>query len=173
MRSVLNIHWMDRCWSWNSNILATWFGTFFFGKDHDAGKDWRQEEKGTTEDDTVWWHLQLNGHGFRWTLGVGNGQGNLVCCSPWACKESDMHWLNWTDSILYPMYIDFKVNIFSFIILRRSQWSQVGNKCAFICTYVHVNIHTFTNICIHILLLFSCSLCNPMDCGPPGFPVFH
>ena len=59
----------------------------FLGKDHDAGKDWRQEEKGTIEDDTVGRHPWLNGHGFGWTLGVGNGQGNLVCCSPWACKD--------------------------------------------------------------------------------------
>ena len=48
-------------------------------------------EKGTTEDEMTGWHLQLNGHGFGWTPGVGNGQGNLACCSPLACKESDMH----------------------------------------------------------------------------------
>ena len=49
-------------------------------KDHDAGKDWRQEEKGTTEDEMVGWHHWLDGHGFGWTPGVGDGQGGLACC---------------------------------------------------------------------------------------------
>ena len=66
-------------------------------KDPDAGKDWGQEEKGTTEDETVGWHHWLNGHGFGWTPGVGDGQGGLVRCSSWGCKESDMtEQLNWT-----------------------------------------------------------------------------
>ena len=59
-------------------------------KDPDAGKDWRQEQKGTTKDEMVGWHHGLDGHGFRWTPGVGDGQGGLACCSPWGCKESDM-----------------------------------------------------------------------------------
>ena len=67
-------------------------------KDPDAGKDWRQEEKGMTEDETVGWHHWLNGHGFGGTLGVGDGQGGLAGCSPWGPKESDMtEQLNWTD----------------------------------------------------------------------------
>ena len=66
------------------------------GKDPDAGKDWRQKEKGMTEDEMVGWHHWLNGHGFGWTPGVGDGQGSLACCSPWGCKESDMsERLNW------------------------------------------------------------------------------
>ena len=60
------------------------------GKDLDAGKDWRQEEKGTTEYKMVGWHHQLSGHEFEWALGDGEGQGSLVCCSPCGCKESDM-----------------------------------------------------------------------------------
>ena len=60
------------------------------GKDPDAGKDWRQEEKGTTEDDIVGWHHWLNGHEFEQAPGVGDGQGSLACCSPWGRKESDM-----------------------------------------------------------------------------------
>ena len=64
----------------------------------DAGKDWGQEEKGTTEDEMVEWHHWLNGHGFGWTLGVGDGQGGLACCSSWGHKESDMtERLNWTE----------------------------------------------------------------------------
>ena len=65
------------------------------GKDSVAGKDWGQEEKGTTEDEMVEWHHRLNGHGFGWTLGVGDGQGGLACCSSWGHKESDTtEWLN-------------------------------------------------------------------------------
>ena len=64
-------------------------------KDPDAGKDWRQEEKGKTEDEMVGWHHWLNGHEFEQALGDGEGQGSLVCCSPWGRKESDMtEWLN-------------------------------------------------------------------------------
>ena len=59
------------------------------GKDPDAGKDWGQEEKGTTEDEMAGWHHRLNGHGFGWTLGVDDGQGGLACCSSWGLKESD------------------------------------------------------------------------------------
>ena len=58
-------------------------------KDPDAGKDWGQEEKGMTEDEMVGWYHWLNGHGFGWTPGVGDGQGSLACCSSWGLKESD------------------------------------------------------------------------------------
>ena len=64
-------------------------------KDHDAGTDWEQEEKGTTEDEMVGWHHQLDGHGFGWTPGVGDEQGSLACCSPWGYKVLDKtEWLN-------------------------------------------------------------------------------
>ena len=59
------------------------------GKDPDAGKDGGQEEKGTTEDEMVGWHQQLNGHGFEQAPGIGDGQGSLVCCCLWGHKESD------------------------------------------------------------------------------------
>ena len=69
------------------------------GKDPNGGKDWRQEEKGMTEDEMAGWHHWLNGHEFEWTPGVGDGQGGLACCSSWGPKESDTieHWteLNW------------------------------------------------------------------------------
>ena len=58
-------------------------------KDPDAGKDWRQKEKGMTEDEMVGWHHQLNGHEFEKAPGVGNGQGSLACCSLWGRKELD------------------------------------------------------------------------------------
>ena len=59
-------------------------------KDPNAGKDWGQEEKGITEDEMVGWHHRLNGHGFEWAPGVGDGQRGLVCCGSWGRKESDM-----------------------------------------------------------------------------------
>ena len=77
-------------------------------KDPDAAKDWGQEEKGTTEDEMVGWHHRLDGHGFGWTLGVGDGQGGLVCCSPWGRKESDTtEQLNWTELNLWPLFKPF------------------------------------------------------------------
>ena len=60
------------------------------GKDSDAGRDWEQEEKGMTENEMAGWKHQLNGHEFEWTLGVSDGQGDLVCCDSWSRKESDM-----------------------------------------------------------------------------------
>ena len=65
------------------------------GKDLDAEKDWRQEEKGTTEDEMVGWHRRLNGHEFKQTLGNSEGQGSLVCCSPWV-SNSQMWLRKWT-----------------------------------------------------------------------------
>ena len=67
----------------------------FIGKDPDAGKDWRQDRKGMTEDEMVGWHHWLNGQEFDLALGDGEGQGNLACCSPWGRKELDTtEWLN-------------------------------------------------------------------------------
>ena len=74
-------------------------------KSPDAGKDWRWEEKGMTEDEMVGWHHWLNGLEFESTLGVGDGQEGLTCCSPWGCKELDMtEWLNWTEPMLIRVF---------------------------------------------------------------------
>ena len=71
------------------------------GKDSDAGRDWGQEEKGTTEDEMAGWHHWLDGHESVWTPGVGDGQGGLECCDSWGRKESDTtERLNWTELIL-------------------------------------------------------------------------
>ena len=65
------------------------------GKDPEAGKNWRQEKKGTTENEMVGWHHWLNGHEFEQTLGNSEGQGSLLCWNPWSTKESDLtEWLN-------------------------------------------------------------------------------
>ena len=71
------------------------------GKDPDARKDWRQEEKVTTEDEMVGWHHWLNRHEFEQAPEVGDGQGSLVCCSPCGCKEPDTtERVNWTELCL-------------------------------------------------------------------------
>ena len=68
----------------------------------DAGKEWGQEEKGTTEDEMVGWDHRLNGHEFEQSPGVGGGQESLACCSPWSCKERDVtEWLNNNNKILF------------------------------------------------------------------------
>ena len=71
---------------------------WLIGKDSDAGRNWRQEEKGTTEDEMAGWQHRLDGHEIEWTPGVGDGQGGLACCNSWGHKESDMtERLNWTE----------------------------------------------------------------------------
>ena len=82
------IHWPPHVKSW------------LIGKDSDAERDWGQEEKGTAEDEMLGWHHQLNGHGFWWTPGIGDGQGGLACSISWARKESDTtEQLNWTEIV--------------------------------------------------------------------------
>ena len=78
---------------------------WLIGKDRDAGKDWRREKKGMTEDETVGWHHRLDGHKFEQTP----GQGSLACYSPWDGKESDTtEFLNWTE-----------LNIWGFVLLSK------------------------------------------------------
>ena len=71
------------------------------GKDADAGKDWRVEEKGMTEDEMIGWHHWLDGRGFEQVQGVCDGQGGLVCYSPWGHRESDMtEQMNWGEMLI-------------------------------------------------------------------------
>ena len=74
--------------------------SWLIGKDSDAGRDWGQEEKGTTEDEIAGWHHWFNGRESEWTPGAGEGQGGLACCGSWGRKDSDMtEGLNWTELI--------------------------------------------------------------------------
>ena len=104
-------------WSTSLALLAAWFPCllhetryllwvlwpphakiWLIGKDSDAGKDWGQEEKGTTEDEMAGWRHWLDGRESEWTSGDGDGQGGLVCCDSWGLKESDpTERLNWTE----------------------------------------------------------------------------
>ena len=72
------------------------------GKDSDAGKDWRQEEKEMTEDEMIGWHHRLNGHEFEQAPGDGGGQGSLACCMPWGRQELDTtKWLNNNNKLFF------------------------------------------------------------------------
>ena len=81
---------------------------WLIGKDSDAGKDWGQEEKGTTEDEMAGWHHRLDGHESEWTPGDGDEQGGLACCDSWVTKSrtrlSDWTELNWTE-LLSPQFL--------------------------------------------------------------------
>ena len=84
---------------------------WLIGRDPDAGKDWKWEEKGTTEDEMVGWHHCLNRHEFESTLGVSDVQGGLMCCDSWGHKELDtaewMNWLSWCSLMLIFINIIF------------------------------------------------------------------
>ena len=91
---------------------------WFIVKDPDAGKDWRQEEKGMTEDELFGWHHWLDAHEFEQAPKVGDGQRSLVCCSPWGCKESDTtEWLNWTELMLYNRFLSVIHFIYSAVCM--------------------------------------------------------
>ena len=88
----------------------------------DAAKDLRQEKKGTTEDEVVGWHHRLNAHGFEHVLGVGDGQGGLVCCSPWGRKESEMtERPKWTE---LRWYLSFSVWLTAFSVIISSSFYE-------------------------------------------------
>ena len=111
---------------------------WLLGTDPDAEKYWRQEEKGTTEDEMVGWRHQLNGHEFEQALGVGEGQGSLVCCSPWGCKESDRtEWMNWTEQV----ELDEKPKLVIFLPLKK-----------YIIWKSQLNIISVFQICLYLWL---------------------
>ena len=92
------MHWKDWCWGWSSNAWPPAVKNWLIGKDPDAGKDWRREEKGTTEDEMVGWHHQLDGHEFEQGLQV-EWTGKPGVPRSIGCKESDTtEQLNWTSN---------------------------------------------------------------------------
>ena len=92
--------------------------SWLIGKNSDAGRDWGQEEKGTTEDEMAGWHHQLDGCQFEWTPGVGDGQGGLACCDSWGRKELDTtEWLNWTELTELTFAFGVKFNTMSRIYI--------------------------------------------------------
>ena len=94
-KSTLNTHWKDWCWNWSSSIWSPDVNSWLIDKVPDAGKDWGQKEKRTSEDEMTGWHHWGNGHELGQTLGDGEGPTGPACCSPWGHKELDTTgWLN-------------------------------------------------------------------------------
>ena len=110
-------------------------------KDPDAGKDWRQEKNRTTEDEMIGWHHRLEGHEFEQALGVGDGQGNLVCCSPWGRKESDTTELNWVlrcmcaPRLLYPLTWRWAFRLLPCLGCCECCWSWDGQESLACCIH--------------------------------------
>ena len=139
-------------------------------KDPHAGKDWRQEEKGTTEE-MVGWHQRPNGHEFVQASEDGEGQGSLACCSPWGRKESgtteqlnnrratgeaDFHYI-----ILFLCCLSHKIENFgrAWTEPKHIWWNEMNENTSRLC---------------YRLVAQSClPLCDPMDCSTPVYPVLH
>ena len=104
-KSVLNIHWKDWCWGWSFNTLVTWCKELTHWKRPWCWERLRAGGEGNEEHEMVGWHHWLYGHEFEQSLGVGDGQGSLVCYSSWGRKELNMtEWLNWTEQICPEWY---------------------------------------------------------------------
>ena len=127
-------------------------------KDPHAGKDWEQEEKGTTEDEMVGWHHWLNGHGFGWTPEVGDGQGGLVCCGSWGHKESDTtEQLNWSELFILPKSSLTSLNpsrSYVCLILCRE------NRCSRVTSHCLVAVCTHSGASPPVPAVCSCGLCR-------------
>ena len=103
-------------------------------KDPDAGKDWGQEEKGTTEDEMAGWHHQLDGRESEWTPGVGDGQGGLECCSSWGRKESDItERLKWTELNWNSFHEVYSRNFIYFLDIENGLFSSIIPWIIIIC----------------------------------------
>ena len=118
--------------------------SWLIGKHSDAGRDWGQEEKGTTKDEIAGWHHRLDGHEFGWTQGVGARQGGLACCNSWGRKESDTtEWLNWTDGkqvelfILNELYSIYRASDNKL----KNQKLYVYTSLMFVLTFIHSSNH--------------------------------
>ena len=147
-------------------------------KDLDSGKDWGQEEKVTTEDEMVGWHHRLNGHGFGWTPGVGDGQGSLVCCGSWSRKEWDVtERLNWTELMYFRVYT-VHIHLLPAKVLVDAHgtiiWLPANTPVSFKC-YVDIILnyvcsspnHALLSHRIHFLCFSFCLDISFLSC-PPG-----
>ena len=130
----------------------------------DAGRDWGQEEKGTTEDEMAGWHHRLYGHESEWTPEVGDGQGGLACCNSWGRKESDTtEWLNWTDDVMGKP----KWSFWSTQYMVENENDQTYIYWHHMTTAIYsLNKKTGITCCVCCAKsLQSCpALCDPMDC---------
>ena len=124
-------------------LKLQYFGHLMWRVDSDAGRDWEQEEKGTTEDEMAGWHHWLDGRESQWTPGVGDGQGTLECCDSWGRKESDtteqLIWSHLIGKICWQWFppvfnmskpFDFKDNFIEYRVL--DWWSFLPSILYFI-----------------------------------------
>ena len=128
---------------WPSNAKNS-----LIGKNPDAGKDWRQKEKGTIEGEMVGWHHWLYRHEFEQAPEVGDGQGSLACYSPWCGRESNMtEQLNWTEylSQISIFWLTF-LTLFIFSLYLSSFTSILDNSCGFLSEAI---IHQDTELLFH------------------------
>ena len=143
-KSVLNIHWKDWCWSWNSNTLATWCKELTHWKRSDAGKDWRQEEKGKTEDEMVGWHHWPVDMSWWWTgrPGVLQSMGLQRVRHYWATELN----INYLCTSRIPILIMACACSGHCVTLRNSEsWRQWIERCVYVCVYMCIYIYTHTH----------------------------
>jgi len=148
------VHWPPHVKSW------------LIGKDSDAGRDWGQEEKGTTEDEMAGWHHWLDGCEFEWTPGVGDGQGGLECCNSWGRKESDtterLNWLtDWGPSTS----------------LQMTQFCSFYGWLIFHYIYMYYILFTHSSVighlgCFHVLVIVYSTAVNIGETVSFGIIVF-
>ena len=123
--------------------------SWLIGKDSDAGRDWGQEEKGTTEDEMAGWHHWLDGRESQWTPGVGDVQGGLACCDSWGHKESDTtERLIWSD------------------LINDTRLKAVTPTCDHDCVS-QPGTHRHPIECLRERRIF-CAMCRPISSFPGG-----
>jgi len=138
------------------------------GTESDAGRDWGLEEKGTTEDEMAGWHHRLDGHESEWSPGVGDGQGDLVCCDSWVAKSRT--WLrNWTE-LVWTMYIHAKL---SFMCSSYCSWNFIRkqtlfNRDSLLTDSLSSAIYNGIHLANHLFLLKP----NRGVKGAPQWPVW-
>ena len=126
--------------------------SWLIGKDPDSGKDWGQEEKGTTEDEMAGWHHQLDGHEFEWTPGVDDGQGGLACCNSWGHRAGH-DWateLNWTEWYINCCQLSFLSHLYNLTVVR-----LLLNLHPYFIYQPHSHQHTHIHTCHHTASLYS------------------
>ena len=161
-RWLSHIH-PDLSFSWSKYIhwppdVKNWL----IAKDPDARKDWRQE-KGTTEDEMVGWHHRLDGHEFEQALGVGDGQGSLLCCSPGGCKELDTtEQLNWNEYTEHVLCVQPWLHGLYVSIRQKQVFAELRvwliNKVPSHETVKELNIDLNSHVCYRLCYKFSSSL---------------
>ena len=121
-------------------------------KDSDAGRDWGKEEKGMTEDEMAGGHHWLNACEFEWTPGVGDGQGDLVCCSSWGRKESDTtERLNWSDKV------DIKLDTLKIVLITPLSFSLWNSTIKLVWFWIQIYFEKNSYLDVQKTLWLHCA----------------